>query len=130
MLSDFFRTNLPYGIARNENGAWMAFNREYLPLGYNDLSLKGSPGTSYLDLPVYSKYKRISDKTLIELADDESSIQRNESGEITTIFLYHDGTNPMNQSRESSLLWNKYMDKLKRLSRLKIKEGYFEGDYS
>jgi hypothetical protein len=34
-LTDFFRKNLPYGIARNENGEWMAFNREYLPLGFN-----------------------------------------------------------------------------------------------
>ena len=32
-LSNFFKINLPYGIKRNENGQWTAFNREYKPLG-------------------------------------------------------------------------------------------------
>jgi len=37
MLGNFFRINMPYGIIRNENGEWMAFNREYMPLGFNDI---------------------------------------------------------------------------------------------
>lgn len=40
MLNDFFRINLPYGIAQNNKGEWMAFNREYRPIGFNELSLK------------------------------------------------------------------------------------------
>jgi len=61
MLSDFFRINLPYGIAKNENGEWMAFNREYLPLGYNDTNLKGLPGESYTELPVYTRYDNFTE---------------------------------------------------------------------
>lgn len=120
MLSDFFRINCPYGIARNENGEWMAFNREYLPLGYNDINLKGSPGKSYLDLPVYTKYQAVSKKLLLELADDDSSIHRDENGNVTTVFLYDDGTNPMNLLDKKKDLWKKYFHKLEKLAELKI----------
>ncbi len=40
MLSDFFRINLPYGISRTDDNEWFAFNREYLPLGWNDSDKK------------------------------------------------------------------------------------------
>lgn len=120
MLNDFFRINLPYGIAKNENGEWMAFNREYLPIGYNNRELKGDPGKSYLNLPVYTKYKKISQKLLLELADSEHAIQYNNAGDITKVFFYNDGTNPMNQSKEKKQLWDKYFDKLKKLSKLEI----------
>jgi len=120
MLSDFFRINLPYGIAKNENGEWMAFNREYLPLGYNDLNMKGMPGESYLDIPVYTNYKAITEKLLIELAGNEKYIQRNENRIITKVFLYNDGTNPMNQKTEKKDLWDIYFQKIQKLSRLRI----------
>lgn len=120
MLSDFFRINLPYGFARNEDNQWMAFNREYMPLGYNNTEFKGSPGQSYLDLPVYTKYKKIPEKLLFELAENESSLNRNKQGEIDRIFLYNDGTNPVNQSSDKKILWDKYFEKLKKLSKLKI----------
>ncbi len=121
MLSDFFRINLPYGIAKNENGEWMAFNREYLPLGYNNTNLKGMPGQSYLDIPVYTKYKSVSEKLLIQLADDETSLQRDDNGKISKLFLYDDGTNPMNQAHRKKDLWDKYFQKIEKLSELKIK---------
>ena len=113
MLSDFFRINLPYGIARNENDEWMAFNREYLPLGYNNRDLKG--------MPIYTKYKAISEKKLIALADDDTSLQRDENGKISKLFLYNDGTNPMNQSGENKDLWGEYFKKIETLSELKRK---------
>ena len=119
MLSDFFRINLPYGIVKNKNGEWMAFNREYLPLGYNNKDSKGMHGKSYLDLPIYTKYKRITEKLLIELAHSEDGIQRDENGEITKVFFYNDGTNPRNQSTDKKELWDSYFDKFKKLSKLK-----------
>ncbi|MFZ4414188.1 MAG: hypothetical protein ACOYOV_13985 [Bacteroidales bacterium] len=119
MLGDFFRINLPYGIARNENGEWMAFNREYLPLGFIDQSLKGMPGKSYLDLPVYTYYKNVTEKLLLQLADDDTSLQRNDSNEIVKVFFYSDGTNPRNHIKDNDILWNKYFAKLKILSKLK-----------
>lgn len=121
MLSDFFRINLPYGIARNENDEWMAFNREYLPLGYNDMNLKGMPGQSYLEIPIYTKYMAITEKRLKALADDDTSLQRDENGKITKLFLYNDRTNPMNQSHKNKDLWEKYFKKIEILSELKIK---------
>ena len=40
MINDFLRINLPYGIKKNENNEWAAFNREYLPLDFNDIRFK------------------------------------------------------------------------------------------
>ena len=121
MLGDFFRINLPYGIARNDNGEWMAFNREYLPLGFIDQNIKGMPGKSYMEYPVYAAYKKITNKILISLANKEEDIQRNDNGEIIRVFLYSDGSNPVNifgKSRDEEL-WIKYFNKLKILSKLK-----------
>lgn len=118
ILSDFFRINLPYGIAKNKKNQWMAFNREYLPLGYTDWDLKGTPGESYLDLPVYTKYKGIKEELLLELAEKDNAFELNEEGDICTVYLYSDSTNPMNQSDDNPELWKKYFDKLKRLSEL------------
>lgn len=120
MLSDFFRINLPYGFARNENGEWMAFNREYLPLGYNNMDLKGLPGESYLELPVYTKYKRIPEKLLIELAEETDALERNDTGEVIRIFLYNDKTNPLSKTIGGKQLWDKYFEKVKKLSYLKV----------
>lgn len=119
MLGNFFRINLPYGIARNNDGEWMAFNREYMPLGYNDTRLSGDPGNSFQEQPIYTKYKGLTDKVLIELAHSEDAVRRNEKNEITTIFLYNDRLNPTNQQKDEPELWNSYFDKLKRLSKLK-----------
>lgn len=121
MLSDFFRINLPYGIAKNSKGEWMAFNREYMPIGFNNQDSKGDPGTSYADLSIYTKYKGITEKLLTEISDNESDIHRDENGNIIKLFLYNDGTNPMNQSKDKNELWDIYFDKLKKLSKLIIK---------
>jgi hypothetical protein len=119
MLSDFFRINLPYGIARNEKNEWMAFNREYMPLGFNDYNFKGQPGEDYTDMPVYSKYKGLTEKFLLELAHSDNGIQRNEDGDIIKVFFYNDRTNPRNQSKDNAALWESYFSKLKKLSKLK-----------
>jgi hypothetical protein len=120
MLSDFFRINLPYGIAKNKNGEWMAFNREYMPIGFSNELSKGTPGESYLDLPVYAKYKKVSEKLLHELAISDDSIRRSEDGKIIKVFLYNDATNPQNQSKDRPKLWEAYFDKLKKLSKLNV----------
>lgn len=115
MLTDFFRINMPYGIARNEKGEWMAFNREYLPLGYNSTTYKGIPGVDYQDLPIYTSYNRITDSQLIALAG-ENTIDRNEAGEIVRIFLYDDATNPRNRVLGTKDLWDAYFKKIRKLS--------------
>lgn len=118
MLSDFFRINLPYCFEKIEGNKWRCLNREYQPIGINkrdELSLELS------DLPINTSYKNVSDRFLSEIVDDPLRIQRDSDGKIYRIFLYDDGTNPMNQSRDSKKLWDSYFEKLKKLSKLKVK---------
>ncbi len=117
MLNNFFRINLPYGIAKTESCDWMAFNWEYFPLGFCDETLKGMPGLSYTNIPVYCRYKNISEKELEKLAASRNQILRNESGEIVRLFLYDSATNPANQPQDNPKNWKKYFDKLKVLSK-------------
>ena len=120
MLNDFFRINLPYGIAKNVDGEWMAFNREYMPLGYNNTSYKGNPGKDFLDLPVYTKYDKISDKLLAEIAWGEEGIFRDDNDKIVKVFLYNDRSNPLNQKPDKAEIWDDYFEKLKKLSKVQI----------
>lgn len=50
-LSDFFRINLPYGIKRNSKNEWFAFNREYVPIGWN----KKDHEKSFLQIMFFQK---------------------------------------------------------------------------
>lgn len=117
MLNNFFRINLPYGIAKNDNGEWMAFNREYMPLGFNDTSFKEHPGYSYSNIPIYTKYKRLTETFLIDIAHGgEKGLSRNEAGEILKVFFYDDATNPVSNTKD--LLWDNYFKKLQKLSKM------------
>ncbi|MCB0476726.1 MAG: hypothetical protein KDC84_01085 [Crocinitomicaceae bacterium] len=116
MLSDFFRINLPYGITRKEDGSWMAFNREYMPLGYNNTMYKNIPNVLYTDLPIYTQYK--IKKGQLDFLESDGT-QYNDKGEAIKYFLYDDETNPANQTLDKKELWDLYFEKLKRLSKLK-----------
>lgn len=110
MLSDFFRINMPYGIKKNDKGEWMAFNREYKPLGFNTTEL-----VKEQDYPIHVKYRGLSDALLLKLAHtDGHSVTHDIYGSIERIFLYNDRTNPMNDP----LFWPDYIDKIKLLSTL------------
>ena len=120
MLNDFFRINLPYGLARNEEGEWMAFNREYMPLGYNDTNHR-TEWRKIESLPIYTKYKGLTENLLLKIAArDGEAIKRDENGEINEVWLYNDATNPMNQTTKN-LYWKLYWEKLEILSKLEIK---------
>jgi hypothetical protein len=111
MLGDFFRINFPYGIRRNELGEWHAFNREYMPLGFNDQEFKDK--YQQMNLPIYSKYKGMTEKKLLAIAwNDPDGIKRDEKGEINMVFLYNDGTNPKKDAKH----WEEYFKKIKLLS--------------
>lgn len=118
-LTDFFRINLPYGIAKNSDGAWMAFNREYLPIGFNggeDFDLE-----SKSEYPIHTNYKNITNELLLRLADldnDTGAIKRNDNGDIIKVFFYNDQTNPVNQSNHNNEYWHTYFAKLKILATL------------
>lgn len=117
-LTDFFRINLPYGIKRNSKGEWFAFNREYMPLGFNDYSQQESifKHDAYASLPIYTKYKGLTEKKLLKIAYEGTAVERDEDGKINTVFLYKDGSNPQSNPKA----WDEYFDKIKELSKLSI----------
>lgn len=115
MLSDFFRINLPYGLKRNENGEWMAFNREYKPIGFNENGDSGSP-------LVYNAYKGLTNGLIRKITEyDERSVNVDEQGNIKCFWLYNDTTNPMNQGSRENKYWDIYWRKLKNLAKLYVK---------
>ncbi|AQX90691.1 hypothetical protein [Elizabethkingia anophelis] len=119
MLNNFFHINLPYGIARNTNGEWIAFNREYMPLGFNDYNFKGEVEEDYSDKPIYTKYKGITEKFLNEIAfDQERGIIRDDQNSIKRVFLYDGSVNP--SLTKSEIHWDSYFEKIKKLSKLQI----------
>jgi hypothetical protein len=110
-LHDFFTINMPYGIKVNEKKAWAAFNRDYKPLGCNDVSYKEE-----LNL-TYTKYKGITEKALVDLAwHAEDGIKRDEHGSIIMVFFYNPSATPQTFPE----CWNDYLEKIKRLSKFKV----------
>lgn len=128
MLNNFFKINFPYGISQNEKGEWFAFNREYLPLGYNDVHTPASSdlnGNLYGNLPIYTCYKGLTETLInkiiaIDSDSEEANIKRDTSGKIIKVFFYSDGSNPVNVSGNVDILWKNYFDKLKLLSKLEV----------
>lgn len=115
-LSDFFRINLPYGIKKNSNDEWVAFNREYKPLGWNDSfnnSFSIHNDNMNTEYPVYTKYKGLTEKKLSDIVNgDEKFLTFNKEGKIEAVYFYYDGNNPSNDSKH----WNDYFEKLKKVS--------------
>ncbi len=118
MLSDFFRINLPYCFERVEGDKWRCLNREYQPIGFNKLDVFHSNSPT---VPINTSYKGLTNKILSDIVDEALRMQKDENGDIVRIFLYDDGTNPMNQPKDSEALWDAYFEKLKKLSKLKAK---------
>lgn len=111
---------MPYGLKRLSTGQIMAFNREYLPLGWNDLGKKESMWLEdpYKDYPVYTHYKRVTDAFLLKIAHGgEGSVVRDKNTDkITGVFLYEDRTNPVNNANG----WPAYLEKIRLLAELQV----------
>lgn len=123
---DFFRINMPYGISKNENDEWMAFNREYLPLGYSKQPekefyhvLERKP----INLSVYNKYYGLTEKILLQLAATETSVKRDEKGKICVVWFYNDASNPTHQQSKSDkkYYFERYFGKLQLLAEKSVK---------
>jgi hypothetical protein len=116
-LTNFFRINLPYGMHYEPNKGWVCFNREYIPLGWNDqFQRMGFPtgGNKYDDIPIFTNYK-------ITNFDIERFVNKfdlyhwkDEDGKINRIWFYDDGTNPTNSSKPG--LWERYFEIIKYIS--------------
>lgn len=123
MLSDFFRINLPYGLARNKSGEWMAFNRENKPIGFNtdEPTETMSPESEGSKLPVYTRYWVLTDRMIMEITGyNEADFKRDKNGDIWQFWLYNDTTNPMNQREDNKELWQSYWRKLETLARVSV----------
>lgn len=120
-LSNFFRINLPYGIAKNKEGKWTAFNREYLPLGFNDQSIKDDSKTflegKYENYPIYTSYKQFTKPKLKKILSLAHSFDKDENEDVTTIWFYNDRTNPTVNEE-----WDSYFEIIKILSGLERKD--------
>jgi len=117
-LTDFFRINLPYGMQKNSNNEWFAFNREYMPLGWNSVEKQVSirKDNCYGEMPVYSKYEGLTDSKIMKIIK-EDFIYRDDNNNITSIFFYNDVTNP----KLNTKYWNEYFRIIKEFSKFKKK---------
>lgn len=114
-LHDFFRVVMPYGMKKNQDGSWFLFNREYLPIGWNDESYKESISQNipYHSIPVHTFYKDLSEEALTKIAIDEKHIVRNEKEEIESLYFYIGETDPLVFPEYFSI----YFSVLQKLSR-------------
>ena len=87
---------------------------EYKPLGNND-SFKHIGKEDF----IHTNYGILSDRFLMDLADDSTAIQIDENYNITKVFLYDDATNPTNHLKNDIELWDRYFNKLRLLSKKK-----------
>lgn len=104
---------MPYGMMKNGAGEWFTFNREYMPLGWNkkDYDLLDK----MTEVPVYTKYRGLTDINIASLIKNENSINRDAEGKVTQFFFYNDATNPMNDPKH----WSDYFDVIKTISKYK-----------
>lgn len=110
MLGDFFRITMPYGLEEVETGVWYAFNREYMPVGFNNYSLKSK--SPFKEYPIHTKYKLTNSLIKKIEAFEGSSLQVGEKSKLRTLFFYNDKTNPVNRNKPDDMLWELYMKKL------------------
>ena len=113
-LTNFFRINLPYGIAIKEDGSAMVFNREYLPVGINQRSEELQLDRT--TIPVWTHYKGLTEKLLLRIAGN-GQIDRYDNGKIKKVWLYDDSTNPSVHQE----YWAQYSEKVQLLSNLERK---------
>lgn len=118
-LTNFFRINLPYGIKKNSDNTWFAFNREYVPLGWNTKENAESVGTvitPYQLYPIHTKYKGLTDAVILKFFKNKELIHFNDNGEISTIFFYNDSLNPTNEGGD----WNAYFEIIKSFASYEV----------
>lgn len=120
-MSKFFDVFMPYGFAMNEEGDWMAFNREYMPIGSTK---KMGDDVSKINLPIYTKLRGLTESKILSLAArDGLAVQRNEKGKIVRFWLYNTAVNPPFIPQTGALNlenWQEYSMKLQTISKLKV----------
>jgi hypothetical protein len=117
-LNNFFTINFPYGLKRGNNNDWFAFNREYMPLGWNDIGHKANTFHAgvYGDFPIYTRYKNLTEDILQQLAWSKEGIERDANGEIEQVFLYTSARRPT----EANEYMSAYFERVKLLATLNV----------
>lgn len=104
---DFRYLFLPYCLLKQENGSYLALNRNYKPLSFNTTDY-----LDYKDYPIEIRFKNLTKLKAFKLS-------WNKSTNVDKIFLYNDGCIPV----VSAKYMNEYLKKLKILSKLKVEKG-------
>ncbi|GAB3556192.1 hypothetical protein [Spirosoma fluminis] len=72
-----------------------------------------------MNLPIYTSYENLTEKKLLEITWCTSEgIERNDKGEITTVWLYADDANPTDALVGANKAWENYFKRLRTLSGL------------
>jgi len=88
-LRNSFLINSPYGLKINEQGKIYAFNRDYKPIGFAELSFSKDEDNQYI------QYVGVTQKRLLNLAWDKiKGVEYHPSGKISMIYFYHDFSRP------------------------------------
>jgi hypothetical protein len=108
-MSKFFRTHLLYTLQCQENGSYIALNRDYKPIGF-----RTKKHLIYSDYPIEIHFaKKLSLITVKVLSF-------NNSDNTKEIFLYNDGCVPT----QSDYNMQEYLIRLRRLASLQLKTLY------
>lgn len=101
-------------MKRNEQDEWFVFNREYVPPGHNENKDRRSldEGGIYANLPVYTKYRGLTEAKILKIISDPTAIQRDKEGRIEFVWFYRDATNPQTHPQ----YWERYFEIIKALS--------------
>jgi hypothetical protein len=138
-LNNFLKIYLPYGVTIHKDNTITVFNREYMPLGYNEIrqncEINGyNRGGAFLEtkLPIRSKLKKSPkitnhDEFWEEIAHDGKV---HVDGDLRRVFLYNDGSVPSNFDLSSEgpiglniYYWDEYFRRIKKLAVLQIEQG-------
>ena len=103
-LNNYIAVYLPYCLRKQEDGRYVALNREYKPVGFIT-----SDWINYDDYPVRANIKGIGPCTARKLSCHSSE----DTGDI---FLYHDGCNPIIDEDYMS----DYFEKLELLAKMQV----------
>lgn len=100
----FLHLCLPYCLERQEDGSFVALNRDYKPIGFNTRDF-----VNFEDFPITHAIRLHGGVA--------KTLSWNRSPDTRRIYLYNDATNPSRSAENMRA----YMEKLERLSRYKVR---------
>ena len=116
-INDFFRINMPYGIRKDNNGRWVAFNREYLPIGWNKAKseIRIDSADTLEHIPVFTRYKELTHSEVAKVIKDIDLLHIVDN-ELKTIYFYGDNNYPPSSDEN----WLKYSTIIRYFSKLLV----------